>query len=101
MRVSHKRICQLKQPFTDSEHRPELKRSRLEEGVWLMSERVIPDAYPDNKSGLIIHERFLKIYSGLTNPHTFPYRVMRMHISCLSKHLHPVVIMVLKGIEVI
>jgi putative transposase len=80
VRVSRRRIYQLKQQYTNTGLTPELKDpGRKKKPLDPEFERIIQDAYHIYKSGPVILEKIIKIHYGLAIPHNTIYRVMLMH----------------------
>jgi putative transposase len=80
MRVSRRRIYQLKKQYKDSGLIPELKDpGRKKKPLDSEFERVILNAYQTYKSGPVILEKIIKTHYGLTIPHNTIYHVMLMH----------------------
>ena len=80
MRVTKRRIYQLKQQYLKAGIIPELKDpGRKKKPLDPEFERIILEAYHIYQSGPVILEKIIKIHYRVAIPHNTIYRVMVMH----------------------
>jgi putative transposase len=80
MRVTKKRINQIKRQYRDDGIIPQLKDpGRKKKPLNRESERIILEAYHHYQSGPVILEKIIKVHYGIAIPHNTIYRVMLMH----------------------
>jgi putative transposase len=80
VRVTKRRINQLKKQFKDEGIIPQLKDAgRKKKPVSSEFERIILEAYHVYQSGPVILEKIIKIHYGVAIPHNTIYGVMLMH----------------------
>jgi putative transposase len=80
VRVTKRRINQLKRQYKDEGIIPQLKNSgRKKNPLDSEFERIILEAYPIYQSGPVFLEKIIKVHYGVKIPHNTIYRVMLMH----------------------